>query len=89
VKVSVHIERLILEGLPVSRIQGGQVQASLKRELGRLLATRGLAHELRGGMALPSVSAAGIEFPPESHPAGLGRQVARVVHGAIGEHKRR
>jgi len=87
-KIKVHIERLVLEGLPVTSLQARQVQGTLETELARLLATSGLSYELRGGIAVPSVRAAGIEVPRDNHPARLGREVARAVHGAIGGRKR-
>lgn len=83
-KINVHIERLILQGLPTTAQQGAQVQRALERELTRLLAASGLSHELRGGIAVPSLPAAGIAVARDNHPARLGHEVARAVHGAIG-----
>jgi hypothetical protein len=87
-KIHLHIERLVLEGLPTAAHQGAQVQCALERELARLLAVSGLSQELRGGIAVPSLPAAGIEVHRENHAARLGREVARAVHGAIGDRKR-
>lgn len=83
-KINVHIERLVLEGLLVTNLQARQVQGALETELAHLLTGSGLSQGLRGGIAVPSLPAAGIEVPRENHPARLGREVARVVHGAIG-----
>jgi hypothetical protein len=54
-RISVHIERLILEGLPVTSPQGHQVQAAVESELVRLLATADLLRELHAGGAVPEV----------------------------------
>lgn len=86
-KINVHVERLIMEGLPVTSLQARQVQGSLEKELARLLAVSGLSQELRGGITVPSLPAAGIQVAQDNHPARLGREVARSVHGAIGDRK--
>jgi hypothetical protein len=83
--INVHIERLILEGLPVTSPQGPQVQRALERELETLLASNGLSRELRQGTAIPSVRGGTIEVPNESWPAMLGQRIARAVYGGIGE----
>jgi hypothetical protein len=80
--INVHIERLILEGLPVKGSEGPAVQAAVEGELARLLAERGL-DGLAGG-AVPSLSAGSIELAGGARPAHLGRQIARAIHGGIG-----
>jgi len=84
VKINVHIERLILEGLPVTGLQGPQVRGALEKELGRLLAKGGVSREFRDGIAVPYVRAGTIGFSKESRPSELGRSIARAVHGGIG-----
>ena len=83
--IHVHIERLILEGLPVTRNQGPMLQAAVETELARLLATDGLGPELRAGRAVPSVKAGNIQLAGDSSPNWLGQQIARAVHGGIGK----
>jgi hypothetical protein len=83
-KVVVHIERLVLEGLPVSYAQGAQVRVALARELSAMLAG-GLAPELRAGCALPQVSVPQMAFAATDPPAAIGRAIARSVHGRIGD----
>ena len=41
--IKLHIERLVLDGLPVTRSQGPLVQAAMEAELARLMAEGGLA----------------------------------------------
>jgi len=84
--INVHIERLILDGLPVARHQGPLVQAAVEAELARLLVAEGLASALKsGGGATPSVPAPGIRFTSASSPTQLGQQIARAVYGGIGK----
>jgi hypothetical protein len=83
-KINLHIERLILDGLPVTSLQGPQVRAAVEAELARLLAADGLSHELRGGVAVPRVRAGAIQIGKENQPARLGQSIARAVHEGIG-----
>ena len=41
--INVHIERLILDGLPVKGSDGSIIQAAVETELSRLLGEQGLA----------------------------------------------
>lgn len=80
--IKVHIERLVLEGLPVGRSQGPLVQAAVQAELSRLLTEGGLGPELAAGGAVPSVPAESIRLGG-SGPGEMGRQIARSVYGGI------
>ncbi len=82
--ISVHIERLILEDLPVATSQRELVQAAVEKELGRLLAAGGLSEELRHGGAVPRVQADAMHLSRENPPAELGQRIARAVYGGIG-----
>lgn len=83
-KVNVHIERLILDGLPVRSSQGSLIQASIERELARLLNGSGVNSELMTGGAVPHLPATSIQFTKDAQPARLGQQIAGAVHGRIG-----
>src|SRR5260370_15084417 len=83
-RINVHIERLILDGLPVTTTQGTQLQASIEREWGRLLAANGLRSELMAGGAMSHLPASAIQFANDAAPARLGHQIAQAVHGRIG-----
>jgi hypothetical protein len=82
--IKLHIERLVLDGLPVTRSQGPLVKAAVETELARLMAEGGLAQELASGGAVPSVRADGINSVGGS-PARIGRQIAKAVYGGIGK----
>lgn len=83
-RIDVHIDRLILEGLPLTRHQGPLVQAAVKQELARLLAADGLSEEARAGGAVAHVKAAGFELREGDHPRRLGQQIARSVYRIAG-----
>lgn len=82
--IHLHIERLILDGLPVQAGNGAQLQAAFEAELARLLADGGLSRELAQGGVVPSVRAGAISLVAEGQPAPLGNQIARAVYGGIG-----
>ncbi len=83
-KIRVRIDRLVLDGLPVTELQGPVVRAAVEAELARMIAAHGISPELMSGGAFPSVFASGIQISPEVKPANLGRQIARSVYGGIG-----
>jgi hypothetical protein len=83
-EIQLHIERLILEGLPVTRAQGALVQAAVEAELTRLLAERGLSQALQSGGAVPSLRARAIQLGPDGQLAQLGAQIGQAVYGGLG-----
>jgi hypothetical protein len=85
--VRVYIDRLILDGLPVTHHQGPLVQAAVEAELTRLFTVNGLAENLQTGVAAPSVRANAIQLTSENSPARLGTQIAGSVYSGIGETK--
>lgn len=80
--INVHIERLIVDGLPVSPDQRPLVQAAMSAELGRLLSARGLGPQVSFGGAMPRVDA-GTVRPPSADPSTLGQQIASAVHQGL------
>jgi hypothetical protein len=83
-KINVHIERLILEGLPVSRHDGPRVRAAVTAELERLIAARGISEELQRGGAVPAVRAGTLRSETRTTSSQLGTQIARAVYGGLG-----
>lgn len=87
-KIKLHIERMVLDGLAVDRTQGGRVRAAVEQELTRLLASGGVAPELKSGGAVPAVRAGKLKVESRSRPADLGRHIAGAVYGGIGSRKK-
>jgi hypothetical protein len=83
-KIEVHIERLVLDGLPVTSAEGPRLRAAVEGELARMLAAGGLNRELSAGRALARISAPQISVGPRERPDAIGRAVARSVHAGIG-----
>ena len=81
--INVSIERLVLDGLPVTSAQGSLLGAAVETELVRLLATGGLEMGLQSGGAWPSLPV-DVVLLTASKPAQLGQQIAQAVYGGIG-----
>ena len=84
--VSLHIERLVLYGIPLRPGQNAQLQRALQHELARILETR-LPQLPGGGGAEPERPAPALTMNPAWRPATLGRQIARSVAHALTESK--
>jgi hypothetical protein len=83
--ISMHIDRLVLDGIDLPAEQHSAFQAALVAELTRLLAEGGLDHSLAAGGAFYRAPAAEIRLAGPAGPAVMGRQVAQSVYGGIGE----
>ena len=84
-KINVHIERLILDGLPIERRDGAAVQAAVEAELARLFNAGEFSPVLRSGTAVPNLRAAPIELQETVTPTDLGQQIAQTVHGSLND----
>jgi hypothetical protein len=82
--INIHIERLILDGLPISHSQHPLLQAAVEVELARLLAADGLAPNLQMNSAFPYIPGGSIQLASDGNPKTLGQQIAQVVYGGIG-----
>ena len=79
--VELHIEELVLHGLPLTSSQGPVVQAAVETELARLLAAQGLSRSSAG--AMPHLSAGSIQLTKDNKPAHLGHQIDQAIYGGL------
>ncbi|HEY4249111.1 MAG TPA: hypothetical protein VGM64_19965 [Lacunisphaera sp.] len=79
--VDLHIERLVLNGLPLTHRQGIVLQNALERELSRLLEQRGIEPTTMG--AVPQLPLAAIQLSASGQPAQWGRQIAHTLYAGI------
>jgi hypothetical protein len=82
-KINLHIERLVLEGLPLEHAHGPQVQDAVQQELSRLLGAGGIGPSLMSGEAMPRARGGDVSYAKESSPRQLGTQIAQSVHGGL------
>jgi hypothetical protein len=78
--VSLHIERLVLDGFPVAPGSTMQIQVAVQNELTRLLTQNGLRH---AGYALQSTTAPGFQVVGNPAPMELGRNIARSIFESL------
>jgi len=81
--ITLHIERLVLDGVPIAPDQRHLLQASVEAELSRLLTNGGLSPTLAQGTAVPWVSTHGIQLT-NNNPTQIGQHIAQSVYGGIG-----
>lgn len=82
-KINLHIDRLVLDGVNLKPGQQHLVQASLEAELSHLLTERGLASGFARNLAVPRVTASGIQLSDDNNPMQLGQRIAQSVYGGI------
>lgn len=81
--LNLHIERLILDGLPLGDGQGAQVQQAVERELTWLLMAGELQNAWQSGGNVHRLQTAGIQIAQETRPTRLGEQIAGAVYGGL------
>ena len=81
--INLHIERLILDGLPVEQRQGLTLQAAVERELVRLLTDSASVAPFNTGGTLASVKGGSIQVAEGAEATGLGKQIAAAVYGGV------
>jgi hypothetical protein len=81
--VNLHIERLVLEGLPVGVHEGPLVQAAIEAELGRLFADGAFTRAGLQGETVPLVRAEPMALA-EGGSEALGTQIGQAIYGGIG-----
>jgi hypothetical protein len=82
-KINLHIERLVLDGLSLAPGQGDIVRAAVESELARLLGEGGMAPAAQEGIALPGLRVSAINLSADSGPAQIGQQIAQSVYGGL------
>jgi hypothetical protein len=82
-KVNMHIERLVLDGLSVPYHRQPLLQAAVETELANLFTVSRPTNGLLTGGAVSHISGGDIQSADESDPAHLGRQIARAVYEGV------
>jgi hypothetical protein len=80
--VNLHIERVILEGLPADVARS--IRSATETELARLVRESGLAREFHSSQSLPAVPAGTISISHRQPASRLGVQLAGAVYRGIG-----
>jgi hypothetical protein len=79
--VTVHIERLVLDGLGFTPAQGALVQGALVQEFARLAARAGA--DGWHADAMPAATAPALRLHGTPQPARVGRDLARSLFATL------
>jgi hypothetical protein len=79
-RVNLHIERLVLNGLPDLGDRGAALGAAVEAELARLFAAEA-GGGLSQSLAVPSLR--GVPVTTNAAAPAFGIEVARSIHGAV------
>jgi hypothetical protein len=82
-KIRLHIERIVLDGMPLSPGERGALSSAIQVELSQLLAA-GMLPELGRGAVIDRLQAPAIHLGPGGGAGSLGRQIARSVYSSLG-----
>ncbi len=83
--INVHVERLVIEGVPLPAGHERLLQRAFEGELVRLLEKGGIAPHLTAGGARPGGPVGGAGVSTSGDAAHLGREIARSVYRGIGK----
>jgi hypothetical protein len=81
--IELHIERLVLDGMPLPHGRERQLRAALQRELAALLSTAGVGDRLRDHGSAPGLQGTAMRMGRDVGAAHLGRQIAGSVFGGL------
>jgi len=81
--LSLHIDRVVLEGFALGARDRARLQAALQTELAELLSVQGPGAALLGGAALPGLRAGDLRFDRGRDADRLGRAIAQSLHTRI------
>jgi hypothetical protein len=80
--IFVHIERLVVDGLPLTAAQAARMQPALERELARLIARHGDVTAWAGSMQPVDAAAPALRWDG-ARPHQLGRALAHRVFASL------
>lgn len=83
-EISLHIERLVLDGFGYSLYERGELRNALQRQLTALIAQGGLGNLVEGGM-VPALRAEGIQIRAASRPTQVGAMVAGSIFNSLNQ----
>ncbi len=82
-KVNLHIERLVLRGLPIGSRDAAQVKKAVRAELTRLLAIDPTVVCSLVSAAMPSARGMPLRMSAAEDPPQLGAAIAQSVYGGL------
>jgi hypothetical protein len=83
--INLHIERLVLDGIPLASGERPLLRVAVEEQLTRLLTNGGLKNAMQSGGALYNVKAPSIQLANLGDLDGVGEQIAKAVYGGVGK----
>jgi hypothetical protein len=84
-RLHLHIERLVLEGMPVNAAQGEEVRLAVETALAEKFMSAAAAARWTTGAALDRVAGASLPLTGRETPTGLADGIARSLHASCRE----
>lgn len=81
--VHLHIEQLVIDGLPAETVDADKVRAAVRTELTHLLNRGTLLHGLRTGRTDEIVPIQGIHLTGAETPTDLGQKIAGAIFSRV------
>jgi hypothetical protein len=88
-RVRVHIQRLVLQGVPLGHRQQGRLGAAVIAEVERRLARSGVPREISQPASVASLGAPDLRLGASASVEDLGRGLGRAVSRTLGSVPRR
>lgn len=82
-KVRLHVDRLVLDGIAVACADRPRLKAAFEAELERLIGEGGLDGSFDRGLGVPSVRADGFRYERGAGPDEIGRRIAGALYGGL------
>lgn len=82
-KINLHIDQLVLEGIAIGPEHAGHIQSALESELMRLIAEGSLGVGMPSGGLAVGLRSTHMHLPHDRNPQELGRRITQAVYGGI------
>jgi hypothetical protein len=83
VTIYIHIERLILDGVPLPAVERPLLQSVVERELARRLTASNPWAGVFAGGAVTRLTAPMIHLPAQPDASAVGRQIGGAIHTGL------
>ena len=84
-KINLHIERLVLDGVDIESHQKNELKAAVEIELRQQLANQGIGSTIQSSYSRQSVRETPILIENICKPARLGQQIGNAVYRGLGK----
>jgi hypothetical protein len=81
--IHVHVERLLLDRLPVSQRDATSVRSAVERELARLIIAKEFPADRGRSSAASVVAGKPVKLGPRQHPDEIGQRIAESIFAEL------